>query len=498
MFLRFRCFGLFLFFLFLFATSDGFATDFVKIINGSGTTYMRVEAHGNRYCHPSEVPADVVWYPQNYHSNHRMQNGTTVFTYSHLNGVIPQAPRHTPLTGPSAAEIARQAEAARVEAARQAEIARKAEVERQRQELERASKKIIDRVQTKLSSEISDRTVDQIQDKLLARMQEKYGSRDALCFPGDTLVAVKDDSERGYHSQPISTIRIGDTVVSCNLFVMGGTCEFAQVTNVFESVAPRLVNLTAGNIFIQATENHPFYVADKKDWVEAANLSPGDQLLHISGDLITLERKEIVEGEVPVFNLEVQGHNNYFACGLLVHNCNRLAALVAVAGNVAVVAGEGAVVAGEGAALATVGPAVAVAAAGIGAGVLIYNQVDQLLHPNEAVVANEGKVEEGDVKGEAADSAGGKDSIAVDPHGNAVPLKPGERIEGRPDGKAWQVKDQNGNPTGERYDGLGHPKQGDPKAQQPHGHRIDVDGNPILKDGNPHLPANPPKQESRL
>jgi len=84
--------------------------------------------------------------------------------------------------------------------------------------------------------------------------------------------------------------------------------------------------------------------------------------------------------------------------------------------------------------------------------------------------------------------------IVVDPAGNAMPLKPGQKIEGRPDGKMWQVKDENGIPTGDRYDGLGHPKQADPKAQVPHGHRVDEFGNPLLDEtGNPHLPAYPPK-----
>jgi hypothetical protein len=102
----------------------------------------------------------------------------------------------------------------------------------------------------------------------------------------------------------------------------------------------------------------------------------------------------------------------------------------------------------------------------------------------------------GGSSGSGGDSAGGKDTIAVDPHGNAIPLKPGERIEGRPDGKAWQVKDPTGKPTNERYDGIGHRKQADPKARAPHGHRVDANGNPILKDGNPHLPANPPKERN--
>jgi len=106
-------------------------------------------------------------------------------------------------------------------------------------------------------------------------------------------------------------------------------------------------------------------------------------------------------------------------------------------------------------------------------------------------VKNEG---EGAVQNSSADKNNGV--IAVDPQGNAMPLKPGQKIEGRPDGKMWQVKDKDGNPTGDRYDGLGHPKQSDPKAQAPHAHRVGSDGQPIKDEvGNPHLPANPPKEK---
>jgi hypothetical protein len=85
------------------------------------------------------------------------------------------------------------------------------------------------------------------------------------------------------------------------------------------------------------------------------------------------------------------------------------------------------------------------------------------------------------------------DVIVVDPAGNAMPIKAGQQIQGRPDSKMWQVKDQYGNPTGDRLDGLGHPKQIDPKAQLPHGHRVDQFGNTILDQfGNPHLPIYPP------
>ena len=72
--------------------------------------------------------------------------------------------------------------------------------------------------------------------------------------------------------------------------------------------------------------------------------------------------------------------------------------------------------------------------------------------------------------------------IVVDSKGNAIPLGPGETVEGSPDGRWIQVKDSNGKQTGTRIDG-GHQSHSDPRAQQPHGHvkgLTNPDGTPWL------------------
>ena len=56
--------------------------------------------------------------------------------------------------------------------------------------------------------------------------------------------------------------------------------------------------------------------------------------------------------------------------------------------------------------------------------------------------------------------------IVVDPKGNAVPVKAGERIQGSPDGSFIQVKDANKKQTGTRID-AGHNSHADPRAQAP-------------------------------
>lgn len=83
----------------------------------------------------------------------------------------------------------------------------------------------------------------------------------------------------------------------------------------------------------------------------------------------------------------------------------------------------------------------------------------------------------------------------VDSAGNATPVEAGQKIDmDKKTGQYRQVKDSSGRPTGTRQDG-GHNPQNhpDPRAQQPHAHRVGPDGKtPITNsDGTPWLPIAP-------
>ena len=59
--------------------------------------------------------------------------------------------------------------------------------------------------------------------------------------------------------------------------------------------------------------------------------------------------------------------------------------------------------------------------------------------------------------------------FAVDLHGNAILVEPGEQLTGSPNGSFLQVKDAEGNPTGMRIDGPHNPlRHMDLRALQPH------------------------------
>ena len=76
--------------------------------------------------------------------------------------------------------------------------------------------------------------------------------------------------------------------------------------------------------------------------------------------------------------------------------------------------------------------------------------------------------------------------IVVDGKGNAIPVKEGEQIKNREDGKWIDVKDATGKSTGTRVD-EGHkpgPKHPDPRSHKQHTHIKGIKNS----DGTPWLP----------
>ncbi len=148
------------------------------------------------------------------------------------------------------------------------------------------------------------------------------GAGKVFCFPGETPICIKDDSVMGYHSEPIASIQVGDTVASCNLELGEEACECRQVQQVFKNTADHLIQLSFDGKILKTTDEHPFYVVNKKDWVEARYLRIGDQLQSISGEIVLLDDISEEYGQFDVYNLDVQGNHNYYAADVLVHNCN--------------------------------------------------------------------------------------------------------------------------------------------------------------------------------
>ncbi len=139
-----------------------------------------------------------------------------------------------------------------------------------------------------------------------------------LCFPGETPISVKDDF--GYHTAQIESIKVGDSVVSCNLALMPHSCEVKQVQHLFQNTADHLIKFNFGGKTLKTTENHPFYIMSQ-GWVPVRNLTEGNLLQNISGSSVAIEKIEHEYGEFQVFNLDGEDHHNDYASDILVHNC---------------------------------------------------------------------------------------------------------------------------------------------------------------------------------
>lgn len=139
----------------------------------------------------------------------------------------------------------------------------------------------------------------------------------AVCFPGETSICISKEQ-----TKTIQTIQVGDFVESCNMSFGGATCECRQVDHIFKSTTDHLVKLSFAGRMLRSTDNHPFYVTNKKAWVEAQYLEEGDLLQTISGEVVSLERIDGEDGKFEVYNLDVQENHNYYANGVLVHNCD--------------------------------------------------------------------------------------------------------------------------------------------------------------------------------
>ena len=149
--------------------------------------------------------------------------------------------------------------------------------------------------------------------KILGGLTKKGLAR-LMCFPGDTPICMG-----GLGSKKIENIQVGDQVQSCDLRT--DSCTTRSVTQVFKNTAHRLLVLSFQGKTLKATDEHPFFVMGK-GWVKASDLHIGDELRHILGQNVVLEKIDQEFGEFSVYNFEVEGLHNYYACDVLVHNCN--------------------------------------------------------------------------------------------------------------------------------------------------------------------------------
>lgn len=168
----------------------------------------------------------------------------------------------------------------------------------------------------------------------------KHAKKKFKMLVADECLVKDTQIETSEGPKAIQDIRVGDRVLAFNH--ASGQLEYRQVLHTMKNPAPNHLIRAAG---IVCTPNHPIFI-DEDNYVEAqkvlgkkAGVLPGE--VEISGlpqngglEFSRVDRVEVLERgsgsgfeqvcpDGMVYNFEVEGNNNYFANGVLVHNCHQ-------------------------------------------------------------------------------------------------------------------------------------------------------------------------------
>ncbi len=142
-------------------------------------------------------------------------------------------------------------------------------------------------------------------------------------FVPGTEVLMADGSRKA-----IEDVRVGDEVFATDPET-GSTDARPVTTTIVGDGAKVLVNVTVatgdGGATLTATDGHPFWVADRASWVDAADLRVGDELLSPDGARVRVIDVVAYGAQAAVHNLTVEtAHTYHVVAGstpVLAHNC---------------------------------------------------------------------------------------------------------------------------------------------------------------------------------
>lgn len=157
-----------------------------------------------------------------------------------------------------------------------------------------------------------------------------------ICFPAGTPIVTENGVK------PIEDVRAGDNVLSLNH--SSNELEWRSVLSRMRNPGKEIVRIKFPGGGLELTSDHPVFIQGR-GYISAIEVRPGSVILKAARRSSVLSEKgnasgsyEVVESivssvertlRVPeeTFNIEVDGNNNYFAGGVLVHNCEHLEAL---------------------------------------------------------------------------------------------------------------------------------------------------------------------------
>ena len=132
-----------------------------------------------------------------------------------------------------------------------------------------------------------------------------------VCFPKDTFV-VMDDGVKF-----IQNVKVGDEVLTRK-----GNKRVAAVSE--RDYDGEFVRIRAGDIVVLATIAHPFWTQED-GWTGAGAIRVGHTLLTSDGAMVKVTHERHILHysfwPTPVYNLQVEDEPEFYANGILVHNC---------------------------------------------------------------------------------------------------------------------------------------------------------------------------------
>ena len=134
------------------------------------------------------------------------------------------------------------------------------------------------------------------------------------CFLPESQILKADGTEI-----PISSVQPRDKVLA---FTAEGRTVHTKVRSIVRTEVDQYVILRTDRVTLRVTEDHPFYVGGGT-FKTLEVLKPGDMIMAWDGRSLT-EQKIVslqkVEERVPVFNLQTDRPNTFFAGHIAVHN----------------------------------------------------------------------------------------------------------------------------------------------------------------------------------
>jgi RHS repeat-associated protein len=141
-------------------------------------------------------------------------------------------------------------------------------------------------------------------------------------FDADTPVKMQDGS-----TKRIADVQPGDMVQSVPEDNPHGTVEARRVQTVISGRGEKsMVRISTAGGDIDATDGHPFWLAQENRWARADELRSGQWLRTLTGTYVQITAVSRERTYERVYNLTVEEFHTYYALAgntpVLVHNCN--------------------------------------------------------------------------------------------------------------------------------------------------------------------------------